>query len=135
MAGVSVSVRWARRATFVGLAALLGAWAGWSACAGSGPQPALTAAEQERGLALYTQYCARCHGVTGSGDGPDAIGLQPPPLNFSVHVPYHGDPQLFRFIADGVAGTAMPVWRSTLSEDQIWALVHYLRATFKEEQQ
>ena len=97
--------------------------------------PAPTGAAIDAGRRLYGQLCARCHGISGFGDGPDAIGLQPPPLNLNVHVPYHGDQQLFRFIADGVAGTAMPVWRSSLREDQIWALVYYLRATFKEEEQ
>ncbi len=27
------------------------------------------------GKAVYTQNCARCHGVSGRGDGPDGLNL------------------------------------------------------------
>lgn len=32
--------------------------------------------------ALYETRCARCHGATGRGDGPEAAGLNPKPRNF-----------------------------------------------------
>lgn len=97
--------------------------------------PAPTGAAVDAGRRLYGQLCARCHGITGFGDGPDGVGLKPPPLNLNAHVPFHGDQQLYRFIADGLPGTAMVPWKNTLREDEIWALVHYLRATFKEQEQ
>ena len=33
---------------------------------------------------------------------------------------------LYRVIAAGVGGTAMPTWRGSLPEDDIWALAHYV---------
>ena len=33
---------------------------------------------------------------------------------------------LYRVIASGVGGTAMPAWKGSLPEDDIWALVHYV---------
>jgi mono/diheme cytochrome c family protein len=33
---------------------------------------------------------------------------------------------LYRVIASGVGGTAMPTWRGALPEDDIWALTHYV---------
>jgi len=39
------------------------------------------------------------------------------------------DPQtLYRVIVSGVGGTAMPTWRGAFSEEQLWALVHYVRS-------
>jgi mono/diheme cytochrome c family protein len=34
---------------------------------------------------------------------------------------------LYRDIASGIGGTAMPMWRGALPEDQIWGLVHYVK--------
>jgi len=33
---------------------------------------------------------------------------------------------LYRVIASGVGGTAMPAWKGSLPEDDLWALVHYV---------
>ncbi len=33
---------------------------------------------------------------------------------------------LYRVIASGVGGTAMPTWKGSLPEEDIWALVHYV---------
>lgn len=35
-------------------------------------------ASTERGKALYSEYCASCHGVSGKGDGPAASALKTP---------------------------------------------------------
>jgi mono/diheme cytochrome c family protein len=33
---------------------------------------------------------------------------------------------LYRIIASGVGGTAMPTWRGALPEEDLWALAHYV---------
>ncbi len=38
----------------------------------------------------------------------------------------HRIEDLYRVIASGVGGTAMPTWRGSLPEEDIWALVHYV---------
>jgi mono/diheme cytochrome c family protein len=81
----------------------------------------------EAGRMLYATECLECHGALGLGDGPRAATLNPPPLNLTVHVPLHGDGQLFQFISGGVPGTAMPVFGGRLTDEQIWNLVNYLR--------
>jgi mono/diheme cytochrome c family protein len=91
-----------------------------------------TEASVARGLELYQQNCVTCHGVDGRGDGPTAPTLNPAPSDFRLHVPYHTDVELFRFIADGYPGTAMPAWRDEFSEEDIWNLVNFLRANFTE---
>jgi copper(I)-binding protein len=46
-------------------------------------QTAVRAAEIEQGQALYAANgCGTCHGATGSGDGPVARTLSPPPRDF-----------------------------------------------------
>lgn len=42
---------------------------------------------------------------------------------------HEGDPEgLFRAIAGGIQGTAMPAWQEALSARELWALVHYVSA-------
>jgi mono/diheme cytochrome c family protein len=80
-----------------------------------------TAAADEvaRGRALYLQYCASCHGLTGKGDGPIARALTTPPANLRRLSERFGNPlpedQIARYI-DGRADVKahgprdMPVW-------------------------
>lgn len=35
----------------------------------------------DRGARLFARNCTSCHGVTGSGDGPQSAGLPVPPAN------------------------------------------------------
>jgi high-affinity iron transporter len=90
------------------------------------PSPAV-APSLARGLDVYRERCASCHGSDGRGDGPNAAGLSPPPANLA-------DPQvmgaktrldLYRQLLLGVAGTAMPSFEQTLTEDDRWAVAAY----------
>lgn len=81
-----------------------------------------------QGRTLFDQNCASCHGRTGVP--PKGLDLDPYPLDLTVHVPQHADGQLYKFIADGVPGTAMRAWDEgdgRLTEEQIWHLVNFLR--------
>lgn len=81
----------------------------------------------EADKALYEQQCIRCHGAGGHGDGPEAAALVPPPADLTTHVPLHTDGTVFYFISNGFPGTAMPAFANSLSEEQRWHLVNYLR--------
>ena len=81
----------------------------------------------ETGGATYAQVCQTCHGAAGRGDGPAATGLEPPPADLVVHVPLHGEADLFRFIRDGIPGTAMAPQGNALGEGRIWHVVNYIR--------
>jgi copper transport protein len=89
-----------------------------------------TADSIARGQALYQQHCTVCHGVSGRGDGPLAASLNPRPADLRVHVSQHTEGQLWLWISDGVPGSAMPAFRDTLSDEDRWHLVNYLRAQF-----
>ena len=85
------------------------------------------AAPLERGRELYNNNCVQCHGATGRGDGPLAPALQPRPVDLTVHVPQHPDHVLAGWIANGIPRTAMPAWKDQFSEEEIQAIVNYLR--------
>jgi mono/diheme cytochrome c family protein len=83
---------------------------------------------------LYPAHCARCHGGEGAGDGPDAKGLTVPPADLTAdHLWGHSDGELFWWLSHGIdapegEGLAMPGFAGTLSDDQRWALIDYIRA-------
>jgi high-affinity iron transporter len=83
----------------------------------------------EKGRELFMRNCAICHGNNGAGDGPRSEGMIPRPRDLTS--PPWSDrasaPRIYRAIHDGVAGTAMPSWK-TLDNDQIWNLVAYVHS-------
>lgn len=83
------------------------------------------------GRKLFEQQCARCHGVNGFGDGPDGTNLNPRPANIAAasRMPMASDGYLFWTISEGGApvGSAMPPFKQTLKEDEIWKIITYLR--------
>lgn len=83
-----------------------------------------------RGHALYLANCAACHGLTGSGDGLTAAGMMPGPGDLRTSVPERNDGSLAYLIATGTVATRMPAFSITLSEQDRWDLVNYLRATW-----
>jgi copper transport protein len=90
----------------------------------------------ERSLAIgrevYTTYCESCHGDTGRGDGPAGLRLVPRPADLRLHTApgVHSDGALFYWVSYGFAGTAMPAWRDKLTDEEIWSVINYARATF-----
>lgn len=86
------------------------------------------AATLARGQQLFAQNCAVCHGPLGKGNGELAAQLRPRPADLSgSHATTHTDGDLSWWIGRGIPGTGMPAFRSTLTDDEIWALIRYLR--------
>lgn len=88
------------------------------------------------GKAAYEQHCARCHGLTGKGEGRDAKRLYPRPRDFTTGIykfrsTESGTPptdeDLFATITDGLPGSGMPDW-GHVDEDVRWQLVYYLKS-------
>ncbi|HLO21394.1 MAG TPA: cytochrome c, partial [Sphingomicrobium sp.] len=83
---------------------------------------------------LYLAKCAKCHGDTGLGNGELAYSLNPSPalLAYLVQQPIAIDQYLLWTISEGGKqfGTAMPSFKTELTQDQIWQIVAYLRAGF-----
>ena len=91
------------------------------------------AAQSERGnpkigQALYEQHCLRCHGMSGGGNGPDAMFLIVPPANFhSDRSRSKTDMELMNVISFGVVFSPMHGWGNRLSEQQMWDILSYIR--------
>jgi copper transport protein len=81
------------------------------------------------GKAVYDVHCVPCHGVSGKGDGPLGVVLNPRPADLSRHaIPgVHTDAQLFEWITNGFPGSRMPAWKSQLSDTDRWNLVNFIR--------
>jgi mono/diheme cytochrome c family protein len=84
------------------------------------------------GQRVYVQSCAACHGEQGRGDGPAGEALRPQPANLrhlSRMSMMANDAYLYWTIADGGApiDTDMPAFKETLSTDDIWSVILYLR--------
>jgi copper transport protein len=118
----------------VGLRAVVEAANATPPAASTGENPVAASADSlRRGEALYLANCAACHGTQGGGDGPTAVrtGLQPQPL--TTRLPSLTDGEVSSRIRDGLVGTRMPGFAGTLSENDRWDLVNYLRNAFDAE--
>jgi mono/diheme cytochrome c family protein len=84
---------------------------------------------------LYRQHCVACHGISGSGAGPNASLLSPYPRDFRRGIfkytstsdgakPTTDD--LRRTLRRGIPGTAMPSFIQLADED-VEALVEYVK--------
>ena len=86
------------------------------------------------GAELYSEYCASCHGPTGSGDGEAGKALNPSPalLAHMIRMPVAVDEYLFWTIAEGGARfeTDMPAHKDKLRVEEIWKIVAFMRAGF-----
>lgn len=56
--------------------------------------------------------------------------LQILPIDFLFHQVKNGTKleELYKTIASGVAGAAMPAWKGILSDEGLWALTHYVKS-------
>ena len=97
---------------------------------GGGGLKDLSVSAKERdtvsGREIYVNTCIRCHGIDGKG----AMGMQltPPPADLtSEAIQSRLDATLFKRIHDGKANTAMGAWKHSLSDDEIWDVLAYIR--------
>jgi putative copper resistance protein D len=82
-----------------------------------------------RGLELYRQHCAVCHGVSGMGDGPGGAGLPRRPADLTApHTAEHTAGDIFWWLSHGIRGSGMPGFEAALSVEDRWDLVNFLRA-------
>jgi mono/diheme cytochrome c family protein len=103
------------------------------------------AAQVALGKAVYTERCASCHGVNLEGQ-PDWQSRKPdgrmpaPPHDATGHTWHHPDDVLFGITKQGIAAYAppgyesdMPAFAGVLSDQQIWAVLAYIKSTWPPE--
>jgi mono/diheme cytochrome c family protein len=81
------------------------------------------------GKVAFSHYCVACHGLDGQNTGvpfADRMSPQVPSLA-GKDVQSYTDGQLKWIIDYGIWPSGMPGSKNTLSDDEIWSIVLYLR--------
>lgn len=84
----------------------------------------------KNGEDLFINNCTTCHGVKGKGDGILAKTLSVEPANLTEpHTALHTVGDMFWWLTHGIGeDRAMPSFKDSLDEDELWDLINYLRA-------
>jgi cbb3-type cytochrome c oxidase subunit III len=93
---------------------------------------------EANGRKLFLTYCFLCHGKDGKGEGYAAKNQPAKPRNLTddAYMSTRTDEQLFEAISrGGVAfhgAITMPAWGESLTEQEIWDLVAYVRTLHRQ---
>jgi mono/diheme cytochrome c family protein len=92
----------------------------------------------KQGELVYHQVgCASCHPQYAPEPSLERVGLKDGiygervlPISFTVHALKSGSSaeDIYRVVAGGIGGASMPGWKETLSEEQLWAIAHYVHS-------
>lgn len=102
----------------------------------SGLSPALAGAHgtsrtEIRPAVIYHNYCSVCHGDKGDGKSRAQNSLNPPPLDFTTakaaQIPRA---RMIDAVTNGRIGTAMTGWKTQINQQEIEAVVDYVRNSF-----
>ncbi len=84
----------------------------------------------EQGGLAYTYFCIQCHGPKADGNGTVGQSFAPLPSNLrGANVQSQSDGQLFSKILLGFG--RHPNLYTTVSEEDAWTIVHYIRSLKK----
>lgn len=90
---------------------------------------------QSSGEEIFQIHCMMCHGEKGEGNGPAGASLRPKPGDIAASQKNLNDAYLYWRIAEGGMhepfSSAMPSWKSILSEEEIWQVITYIRTLEK----
>jgi mono/diheme cytochrome c family protein len=81
-----------------------------------------------KGKSLFTANCQKCHGPLGKGDGPESKDAAD--LTDEFRIELNPDGVLYYKILNGHP-PEMPAFKSSLTTDQIWTLVEYVKSLRK----
>ena len=94
------------------------------------------------GKRVYADHCAACHGANLEGQPnwqaelPEG-GRPAPPHDATGHTWHHPDELLFEIVHKGPASSTlpgyiyrMPAFGETLSDEEIWAVLAYIKSTW-----
>lgn len=75
----------------------------------------------------YARGCAVCHGAPDEPRSPAVMRMLPQPPDLAAKVGEWTDAQLFRIVKHGIRFTGMPAWPTLDRDDEVWAMVAFLR--------
>jgi len=81
--------------------------------------------------AVWDKQCKKCHAEDGSGSTKIGQKLEIKDYTKAESLAELSDDDLFKMTKDGVEGTKMKGYASKISDDDITALVAYMRAMAK----
>jgi cytochrome c553 len=79
------------------------------------------------GGAHFHSGCAYCHGAPGIPISPVARSMLPPPPDLATSMRPWRDRELFWIVKNGIKYTGMPAWVAQQRDDEVWAVVAFLR--------
>jgi mono/diheme cytochrome c family protein len=79
------------------------------------------------GFQHYREMCVECHGAPGVPAAELARGLNPDPPELVESAGDWKPEELFWITKNGVRMTGMPAWGATHTDEQIWAVVAFMR--------
>jgi mono/diheme cytochrome c family protein len=81
------------------------------------------------GKEAFSHYCVACHGMDGQNTGVPFIDHISPPIPplASSEVQSYTDGQLKWILDYGIRPSGMPGSKGTLSDDELWSIVVFLR--------
>lgn len=93
------------------------------------PPPLTAAALVQTGFRHYHAMCVMCHGAPGRDRAEIAEGLNPAPpdLDAPEIQNHYSDAELYWIVKHGIKMTGMPAFGPTHAEEDLWALVAFLR--------
>jgi cbb3-type cytochrome c oxidase subunit III len=86
--------------------------------------PVVQAADSPDGAAIYKQKCQMCHGADGKGFS----AIKTPDLTNSKWQASLSDKEMTEVIKNGKKGTPMPAFADKLKDDEIQAVVKFIRS-------
>lgn len=88
-----------------------------------------TRQDWEEGREAFSHYCVACHGTDAQNAGvPFVDHISPPiPSLASADVQSYSDGQLKWILDNGIRPSGMPGSKGTLSDEELWSIVVFLR--------
>jgi mono/diheme cytochrome c family protein len=104
---------------------------GWqlpaSAAAEANPIPS-TPEVLAKGKDLFKDKCQRCHGASGSGNGPDADpDHSPGDLTDGSRASRNPDGVMFYKVWNGRSKPKMPAFKADLAREDVWTIIQYVK--------
>jgi cytochrome c oxidase cbb3-type subunit III len=81
------------------------------------------AADKPDGSAIYKQKCSMCHGADGKG----FAAIKTPDLTDPKWQSSNSDKEITEVVKNGKKGTPMPAFAEKLKDDEIQAVVKFIR--------
>jgi mono/diheme cytochrome c family protein len=81
------------------------------------------------GKEAFSHYCVACHGMDGQNTGVPFVNQTSPPIPSlaSSDVQSYTDGQLKWILDNGIRPSGMPGSKGTLSDDELWSIIVFLR--------